>query len=157
VHLNHQLEAEGYQTEKGAQPGKKLILFGDQTRSNKSSINLDQNAIQALEIVRKRLITLRAFIDVSGKNHLRSKWYWQRNIEEEALGKNLYFHSLLQRKKGSGIGLSLSKQISAFAQQGPILTGSNRKQGARNYFKWFLMDSKLVSESQKSIEAEMKT
>jgi len=72
-------------------------------------INLTQNAIQALEDCEVKVITLRAYIDEAGKIILEVS-DTGKGIEEEALGK-IFIPFFTTKKKGSGIGLSLSKQI----------------------------------------------
>jgi signal transduction histidine kinase len=72
-------------------------------------INLLQNAIQALEDSEEKIITLSAFIDESGKIILEVS-DTGKGIEEEALGK-IFIPFFTTKSKGSGIGLSLSKQI----------------------------------------------
>lgn len=108
VLLNHQLETDNISLRKELNP-KELILFGDQTQIEQVLINLTQNAIQALEDCEEKTITLRAFIDESGKIILEVS-DTGKGIEEEALGK-IFIPFFTTKKKGSGIGLSLSKQI----------------------------------------------
>mgnify|MGYP001810429354 FL=1 len=86
-----------------------LILFGDQTLIEQVLINLIQNAIQAVEDTVTRIVSLKAFIDESGKIIIEISDSG-KGIEEEALGK-IFIPFFTTKKKGSGIGLSLSKQI----------------------------------------------
>ena len=72
-------------------------------------INLTQNAIQAVEDSEVRRIILRAFIDEAGKIILEVA-DTGKGIEEEALSK-IFIPFFTTKSKGSGIGLSLSKQI----------------------------------------------
>ena len=106
--LQNQLESQGVSLEKDLNP-KELILFGDQTQIEQVMINLLQNAIQALEEAEVKRITLKAFIDEAGKIILEV-CDTGKGIEEEALGK-IFIPFFTTKKKGSGIGLSLSKQI----------------------------------------------
>jgi two-component system, NtrC family, nitrogen regulation sensor histidine kinase NtrY len=106
--LQHQLENQGITLEKELNPNE-LILFGDQTQIEQVLINLLQNAIQALEDAEEKKITLRAFIDEAGKIIIEVS-DTGKGIEEEALGK-IFIPFFTTKKKGSGIGLSLSKQI----------------------------------------------
>ncbi|WP_026968581.1 sensor histidine kinase [Algoriphagus terrigena] len=106
--LQNQLESQGISLEKDLNP-KELILFGDQTQIEQVMINLLQNAIQALEEAEVKRITLKAFIDEAGKIILEV-CDTGKGIEEEALGK-IFIPFFTTKKKGSGIGLSLSKQI----------------------------------------------
>ncbi len=106
--LQNQLEAHEIKLVKELNP-KELILFGDQMQIEQVMINLLQNAIQALEDADEKVITLRAFIDEAGKIILEVS-DTGKGIEEEALGK-IFIPFFTTKKKGSGIGLSLSKQI----------------------------------------------
>jgi nitrogen fixation/metabolism regulation signal transduction histidine kinase len=108
VLLQNQLEANEIKFVKELNP-RELILFGDQMQIEQVMINLLQNAIQALEDSEEKVITLRAFIDEAGKIILEVS-DTGKGIEEEALGK-IFIPFFTTKKKGSGIGLSLSKQI----------------------------------------------
>lgn len=108
VLLQNQLETQGITLKKDLNP-RELILFGDQTQIEQVMINLLQNAIQALEDAEIKIITMKAFIDESGKIILEV-CDTGKGIEEEALGK-IFIPFFTTKKKGSGIGLSLSKQI----------------------------------------------
>ncbi len=106
--LQHQLESQGISLRKILNPSE-LILFGDQNQIEQVLINLLQNAIQALEDSEQKTITLRAYIDEAGKIILEVS-DTGKGIEEEALGK-IFIPFFTTKKKGSGIGLSISKQI----------------------------------------------
>ena len=106
--LQNQIENQGITLEKELNPNE-LILFGDQTQIEQVLINLLQNAIQALEDAEEKKITLRAFIDEAGKIIIEVS-DTGKGIEEGALGK-IFIPFFTPKKKGSGIGLSLSKQI----------------------------------------------
>lgn len=106
--LQNQLENQGITLEKELNPNE-LILFGDQTQIEQVLINLLQNAIQALDDAEEKKITLRAFIDEAGKIIIEVS-DTGKGIEEEALSK-IFIPFFTTKKKGSGIGLSLSKQI----------------------------------------------
>lgn len=106
--LQHQLEAQGITLRKELNPDE-LILFGDQHQIEQVLINLLQNAIQALEDTEEKIITLSAFIDEAGKIIIEVS-DTGKGIEEEALSK-IFIPFFTTKKKGSGIGLSLSKQI----------------------------------------------
>lgn len=106
--LQNQLETQGITLEKELNPNE-LILFGDQNQIEQVMINLLQNAIQALEESEVKKITLKAFIDEAGKIILEV-CDTGKGIEEEALGK-IFIPFFTTKKRGSGIGLSLSKQI----------------------------------------------
>ncbi|GAB3217417.1 GHKL domain-containing protein [Algoriphagus aestuariicola] len=106
--LQNQLENQGIRLVKELNP-RELILFGDQNLIEQVLINLLQNAIQALDDAEEKTITLKAFIDEAGKIILEV-CDTGKGIEEEALGK-IFIPFFTTKKKGSGIGLSLSKQI----------------------------------------------
>jgi two-component system, NtrC family, nitrogen regulation sensor histidine kinase NtrY len=106
--LQNQLEAQGITLKKDLNPNE-LILFGDQHQIEQVLINLLQNAIQALEDAEEKIITLSAFIDEAGKIIIEVG-DTGKGIEEEALSK-IFIPFFTTKKKGSGIGLSLSKQI----------------------------------------------
>ncbi|MDF2157171.1 ATP-binding protein [Algoriphagus sp. CAU 1675] len=108
VLLHHQLESGNIQVNIDLEP-EELILFGDQTQIEQVLINLTQNAIQALEDAEEKTITLRGYIDEAGKIILEVS-DTGKGIEEEALSK-IFIPFFTTKKKGSGIGLSLSKQI----------------------------------------------
>lgn len=106
--LQHQIETQGIRLIQEIDP-EELILFGDQTQIEQVMINLTQNAIQAVEESEEKIIRLRAFIDEAGKIIIEV-CDTGKGIEEEALGK-IFIPFFTTKKKGSGIGLSLSKQI----------------------------------------------
>lgn len=106
--LQHQLDSLKITLKKELNP-EELILFGDQTQIEQVLINLLQNAIQAVEDSDLKIITLKAFIDEAGKIIIEVT-DTGKGIEEEALGK-IFIPFFTTKKKGSGIGLSLSKQI----------------------------------------------
>jgi nitrogen fixation/metabolism regulation signal transduction histidine kinase len=106
--LQNQLETNGITLKKELDPNE-LILFGDQNQIEQVLINLLQNGIQALEDAEEKVIILRAFIDEAGKIIIEV-CDTGKGIEEEALGK-IFIPFFTTKKKGSGIGLSLSKQI----------------------------------------------
>jgi nitrogen fixation/metabolism regulation signal transduction histidine kinase len=108
VLLAHQLEANEITLKKELNPPE-LILFGDQTQIEQVLINLAQNAIHAVEDAEIKVITFSAFIDEAGKIILEVS-DTGKGIEEEALSK-IFIPFFTTKKKGSGIGLSLSKQI----------------------------------------------
>lgn len=127
--LQHQLESEKITLVKHLNP-KELILFGDQTQIEQVMINLTQNAIHALEDCEEKRIILQAYIDESGKIILEIS-DTGKGIEEEALDK-IFIPFFTTKKKGSGIGLSLSKQIMR-RHKGNIQVRS--KQGEGTTFK----------------------
>jgi len=106
--MQHQFDTNQIQFKKQIEP-ENLILFGDQTLIEQVLINLIQNAIHAVEDTVTRVVSLDAFIDESGKIILEVTDSG-RGIEEDALPK-IFIPFFTTKKKGSGIGLSLSKQI----------------------------------------------
>jgi signal transduction histidine kinase len=106
--MQHQFDTNQIQFKKHIEP-EDLILFGDQTLIEQVLINLIQNAVHAVEDSVTRVISLDAFIDESGKIILEVTDSG-RGIEEDALPK-IFIPFFTTKKKGSGIGLSLSKQI----------------------------------------------
>jgi nitrogen fixation/metabolism regulation signal transduction histidine kinase len=106
--MQHQFDANQIQFKKHIEP-EDLILFGDQSLIEQVLINLIQNAIQAVEDTVSRIISLDAFIDETGKIIIEVTDSG-RGIEEEAMSK-IFIPFFTTKKKGSGIGLSLSKQI----------------------------------------------
>jgi len=106
--LQNQLENNQVQFKTKIEP-EELILFGDQHLIKQVLINLIQNAIHAVEDAIVKTISLEAFIDESGKIIIEVSDSG-KGIEEEALSK-IFIPFFTTKKKGSGIGLSLSKQI----------------------------------------------
>lgn len=106
--LQNQLENNHVQFKTKIEP-EELILFGDQHLIEQVLINLIQNAIHAVEDAIEKTISLEAFIDESGKIIIEVSDSG-KGIEEEALSK-IFIPFFTTKKKGSGIGLSLSKQI----------------------------------------------
>ncbi|WP_291778813.1 ATP-binding protein [Cecembia sp.] len=106
--LQHQFENHKILFKTKIEP-EELILFGDQNLIEQVMINLIQNAIHAVEESVMRVISLEAFIDESGKIIIEITDSG-KGIEEDALSK-IFIPFFTTKKKGSGIGLSLSKQI----------------------------------------------
>ncbi|WP_158856970.1 sensor histidine kinase [Lunatibacter salilacus] len=86
-----------------------LLLFADCALIEQVMINLTQNAIHAVEDSEVKKILLKAYIDENGKIIIEVTDSG-KGIEEEALSK-IFIPFFTTKKKGSGIGLSLSKQI----------------------------------------------
>lgn len=106
--LQHQFESNQIMLKCSIEPDD-LILFGDQNLIEQVLINLIQNAIHAVEDSVTKVISLDAFIDEAGKIIIEVTDSG-KGIEEEALSK-IFIPFFTTKKKGSGIGLSLSKQI----------------------------------------------
>lgn len=106
--LKTQLESEQINMTCSIVPSD-LLLFADCSLIEQVMINLTQNAIHALEHSLKKEIQLKAFIDENGKIIIEVTDSG-KGIEEEALSK-IFIPFFTTKKKGSGIGLSLSKQI----------------------------------------------
>ncbi|MEX0884611.1 MAG: ATP-binding protein, partial [Cyclobacteriaceae bacterium] len=88
---------------------KDLLLFADCSLIEQVLINLTQNAIHAMEDSPQKNLMLKAFIDDNGKIIVEVEDSG-KGIEEEALNK-IFIPFFTTKRKGSGIGLSLSKQI----------------------------------------------
>lgn len=86
-----------------------LLLFADRTLIEQVLINLTQNAVHSVEEKEEKSIDLGAFIDDNGKIILEVHDSG-KGIEEDALSK-IFIPFFTTKRKGSGIGLSLSKQI----------------------------------------------
>lgn len=86
-----------------------LLLFADCTLIEQVLINLTQNAVHAVGEMEVKNISMNAYIDENGKIILEVSDSG-KGIEEEALAK-IFIPFFTTKKKGSGIGLSLSKQI----------------------------------------------
>jgi two-component system, NtrC family, nitrogen regulation sensor histidine kinase NtrY len=106
--MKSQLERHEISMQKNITP-EDLILFGDPDLIEQVFINLIQNAIHALENINDRKIILKGFIDDAGKIVLEVLDNG-RGISEDALAK-IFIPFFSTKKTGSGIGLSLSKQI----------------------------------------------
>ncbi|UJP65026.1 sensor histidine kinase [Mongoliitalea daihaiensis] len=106
--LQHSFDEYQIQVIKRVEPSE-LILFADPMLIEQVLINLIQNAIQAMEESVTRVLTLDAFIDENGKIIIEISDSG-KGIEEDALSK-IFIPFFTTKKKGSGIGLSLSKQI----------------------------------------------
>ncbi|MFD2203588.1 sensor histidine kinase [Shivajiella indica] len=106
--LQNQFEKNQIQFKTKVEP-EELILFGDQHLIEQVLINLIQNAIHAVDDAIIKIISLKAFIDEAGKIIIEVSDNG-KGIEEEALSK-IFIPFFTTKKKGSGIGLSLSKQI----------------------------------------------
>lgn len=86
-----------------------LELSADEQLIEQVLINLLKNAIQALEKTENPLIELKAFTDINGKMNIHVSDNGQ-GIIPEVLDK-VFVPFFTTKPKGSGIGLSLSRQI----------------------------------------------
>src|SRR5690606_13102111 len=86
-----------------------LSLFADRTLSEQVLINLIQNAIQTEGESEEKTISMKAFLDENGKIIIEITDSG-KGIEEEDMSK-IFIPFFTAKKIGSGIGLSLSKQI----------------------------------------------
>jgi len=103
-----QLKADNISLVKTVSPTD-LLLFADCSLIEQVMINLTQNAVHSVENKEEKLIRFNAFIDDNGKIIIEVSDSG-KGIEEEALSK-IFIPFFTTKKKGSGIGLSLSKQI----------------------------------------------
>ena len=106
--FQNQLKSNQIQLKKNIVPID-LLLFADRTLIEQVLINLIQNAIHAVGDREEKNISMKAFIDESGKIIIEIS-DTGKGIEEEALAK-IFIPFFTTKKIGSGIGLSLSKQI----------------------------------------------
>jgi two-component system, NtrC family, nitrogen regulation sensor histidine kinase NtrY len=106
--FQNQLDHEGVAMDMLIQP-KDLLLFADCSLIEQVLINLTQNAIHAVKDKEGRQVKLIAYIDENGKIIIEVSDNG-KGIEEEAMSK-IFIPFFTTKKKGSGIGLSLSKQI----------------------------------------------
>ncbi|MBS9523036.1 GHKL domain-containing protein [Litoribacter alkaliphilus] len=106
--FQNQREKYGIDCEKEIVPAD-LVFFADITMIEQVLINILQNAIHAVEHAEVKKISLRAYIDDNSKIIIEIKDSG-KGIEEEALSK-IFIPFFTTKQKGSGIGLSLSKQI----------------------------------------------
>src|SRR5690606_30913716 len=103
-----QLKADNISLVKTIAPSD-LLLFADCTLIEQVMINLTQNAVHSVESKEEQLIGFKAFIDANGKIILEVSDSG-KGIGEDALAK-IFIPFFTTKKRGSGIGLSLSKQI----------------------------------------------
>ncbi len=106
--FHSQLKANSIQLAKEIDPAD-LLLFADCTLIEQVVINIFQNAVHSVMDTEEKTVVLRGYIDENGKIILEISDSG-KGIEEEALPK-IFIPFFTTKKKGSGIGLSLSKQI----------------------------------------------
>ena len=107
--LNHEMASKDIDFRLNIVPTG-LMFNIDKELIDQVLINLLQNAIHALdEIESDKMIILNAFINEYGRPTLTIRDNGV-GIDEEALGK-IFIPFFTTKKQGSGIGLSLSKQI----------------------------------------------
>jgi len=88
---------------------EKLELTADDQLIEQVLINLVKNSIQALENVENKKIKIKAFINNNGKRAIQVIDNGQGIIKE--VGDKIFIPFFTTKSNGSGIGLSLSKQI----------------------------------------------
>lgn len=88
---------------------KNLVVDGDKAMIEQVLINLIKNAIQAFDEETNRLIEVNAFKDDKGRVSITVKDNGM-GIDDEALDR-IFVPFFSTKKTGSGIGLSLSRQI----------------------------------------------
>lgn len=107
--LNHELAEKGIKLHLNIEP-KELTFMADKELIDQVLINILQNAIHALEENQgEKHIILKAFKNEYGRTTLVIRDNGS-GIDEEALSK-IFIPFFTTKKQGSGIGLSLSKQI----------------------------------------------
>lgn len=87
----------------------KLELTADEQLIEQVLINMVKNSIHALDSTEKKKITLKAFINNNGKRVIQVIDNGQGIIKE--VGDKIFIPFFTTKSSGSGIGLSLSKQI----------------------------------------------
>lgn len=88
---------------------EKLDLTADEQLIEQVLINMVKNSMHALENVEKKKIVLKAFINNNGKRVIQIIDNGQGIIKE--VGDKVFIPFFTTKSTGSGIGLSLSKQI----------------------------------------------
>jgi nitrogen fixation/metabolism regulation signal transduction histidine kinase len=88
---------------------EKLEITADEQLIEQVLINMIKNSIHALENVEKKKIVLKAFINNSGRRIIQVIDNGQGIIKE--VGDKIFIPFFTTKTSGSGIGLSLSKQI----------------------------------------------
>lgn len=104
-----------------------LQLFVDESMIQQVLVNLVLNSIDAVKNTSNRSITMRAYVDekMSTNIEISDSGY---GIEEENL-ENIFVPFFTTKKKGSGIGLNLCKQI-VNAHNGTISVESEVNKGS---------------------------
>jgi signal transduction histidine kinase len=87
----------------------KLELTADEQLIEQVLINMVKNSIHALDNTEKKKITLKAFINNNGRHVIQVIDNGQGIIKE--VGDKIFIPFFTTKPTGSGIGLSLSKQI----------------------------------------------
>lgn len=109
VLLSHEMKSKGIEFVVNIKPDD-LKIHVDKELIDQVLINLIQNAIHALhENKGDKMIIVNAFMNDYGRPTLKIRDNGS-GIDEEALGK-IFIPFFTTKKQGSGIGLSLSKQI----------------------------------------------
>lgn len=103
-----------------------LTILADKTMIEQVLINLVKNAIQSFEDQSDRMITVRAFVSEKSRPVISVKDNGA-GIDPEALDK-IFIPFFTTKKTGSGIGLSLSRQIMR-QHQGTLTAKSTVGQG----------------------------
>jgi two-component system, NtrC family, nitrogen regulation sensor histidine kinase NtrY len=88
---------------------EKLELTADEQLIEQVLINMARNSIHALENVERKKIRLKAFINNNGRRAIQVVDNGQGIIKE--VGDKIFIPFFTTKTSGSGIGLSLSKQI----------------------------------------------
>ncbi len=123
--LKHDLDQDNISVFTSIKPAE-LVLKVDPELIEQVMINIVKNAIQALEEEPQKEIKLSARRDSKNNVTIRIKDNGA-GIDEEALGK-IFIPFFTTKKNGSGIGLSLSKQIMR-QHKGAIKVVSNLDEG----------------------------
>jgi len=110
--MKYEMEKESISLQTHIQPDD-LTICADKEQIEQVLINIVKNAIHALgtedEKSEGKILDIKAFMSEDGRTHISVKDNGS-GIEEEALHK-IFIPFFTTKKSGSGIGLSLSKQI----------------------------------------------
>ena len=106
--LKHEIESHGISASVRVAPDD-MVINADKDLIEQVLINLIKNAIQAFEDQTNKLVEVRGYYDEKGRPVISVKDNGN-GIDEEALEK-IFIPFFTTKKSGSGIGLSLSRQI----------------------------------------------
>ncbi|MTI20692.1 GHKL domain-containing protein, partial [Fulvivirga sp. RKSG066] len=106
--LKNEIESNGIQLKVHIDP-ENLTINADKELIEQVLINLIKNAIQAFDEQTNKLVEVKAYIDEKSRPVISIKDNGS-GIDEEALEK-IFIPFFTTKKTGSGIGLSLSRQI----------------------------------------------
>lgn len=130
--LKNEIESNDIQLVVSVEPGE-LSIKADKSMIEQVLINLIKNATQAFEDQKNRLIELKAYKDDKRRPTITVLDNGS-GIEEEALEK-IFIPFFTTKKSGSGIGLSLSRQIMR-KHQGTLSVTSTLDEGTQFFLRF---------------------